>query len=214
MIFFYYCFTYSILIFLFCTYGFLQILPSLLIDLEFYIKTYFTFHQNYSKFSLPHSLTIAEFWKEVLNFSPSYKTQLIKLPKTKCLLCPHSQVDNGSLTCPQFSSVQSLSRVQLFVTLWIAAHQASLSITNSQSSLILTSVKSVIPSSHLILCHLLLLLLAIPPSIRVFSNESTLRMRWPKYWNFSFSIIPAQEIPGLISFRMDWLDLLAVQGTL
>ena len=108
MIFFYYCFTYSILIFLFCTYGFLQILPSLLIDLEFYIKTYFTFHKNYSKFSLPHSLTIAEFWKEVLNFSPSYKTQLIKLPKTKCLLCPHSQVDNGSLTCPQFSSVKSI----------------------------------------------------------------------------------------------------------
>ena len=113
----------------------------------------------------------------------------------------------------QFSSVQSLSRVRLFVTPWIAARQASLSITNSRSSLRLTSIESVMPSSHLILCHPLLLLPPIPPSIRVFSNESTLRMRWPKYWSFSFSIIPSKEIPGLI-FRMDWLDLLAVQGTL
>ena len=108
------------------------------------------------------------------------------------------------------SSVQSLSRVQLFVTLWIAAHQASLS--NSRSSL--TSIELVMPSSHLILCHLLLLLPPIPCCIRVFSNESTLLMRWPKYWSFSFSIIPSKEHPGLISFRMDWLDLLAVQGTL
>ena len=114
----------------------------------------------------------------------------------------------------EFSSVQSLSRVQFFVTPWIAAHQASLSITNSHSSLKLTSIKSVMPSSHLILGHPLLLLTPIPPSIRVFSNESTLCMRWPKYWSFSFSIIPSEEIPGLISFRMDWLDLLAVQGTL
>ena len=113
----------------------------------------------------------------------------------------------------QFSSVQSLSRVRLFATPWIAARQASLSITNSWSSLRLTSIESVIPSSHLILCHPLLLLPPIPPSIRVFSNESTLRMRWPKYWSFSFSI-SSKEIPGLISFRMDWLDLLAVQGTL
>ena len=112
-----------------------------------------------------------------------------------------------------FSSVQSLSHVQLLATPWIAARQASLSITNSQSSLRLTSIESVMPSSHLILCHALLLLPPIPPSIRVFSNESTLRMRWPKYWSFSFSIIPYKEIPGLISFRMDWLDLLAVQGT-
>ena len=96
----------------------------------------------------------------------------------------------------------------------IAAHQASLSITNSRSSLRLTSIESVISSSHLILCRPLLLLPPIPPSIRVFSNESTLHMRWPKYWSFSFSIIPFKEIPGLISFRMDWLDLLAVQGTL
>ena len=114
----------------------------------------------------------------------------------------------------QFSSVQSLSRVRLFATPWIAAHQASLSITNSRSSLKVTSVESVMPSSHLILCRPLLLLPPIPPSIRVFSNESTLRMRWPKYWSFSFSIIPSKEIPGLISFRVDWLDLLAVQGTL
>ena len=101
-----------------------------------------------------------------------------------------------------------------FVTPWIAARQASLSITISQSSLRLTSIKSVMPSSHLILCHPLLLLPPIPPSIRVFSNESTLYMRCPKYWTFSFSISPSKEIPWLISFRMDWLDLLAVQGTL
>ena len=94
------------------------------------------------------------------------------------------------------------------------ARQASLSITISWSSLRLKSIDSVMPSSHLILCHLLLLLPPIPPSIRVFSNESTLCVRWPKYWSFSFSIIPSKEIPGLISFRMDWLDLLAVQGTL
>ena len=113
-----------------------------------------------------------------------------------------------------FSSVQSLSRVWLFATPWIAARQASLSITNSRSSLKLTSIESVMPSSHLILCRPLLLLPSIPPSIRVFSNESTLRMRWPKYWSFSFNIIPSKDIPGLISFRKDWLDLLAVQGTL
>ena len=114
----------------------------------------------------------------------------------------------------QFSSVQSLSRVWLFVTPWIAARQASLSITNSQSSPKLMSIQSVMPSCHLILCHPLLLLPPIPPSIRVFSNESTLCVRWPKYWSFSFSINPSKENPGLISFRMDWLDLLAVQGTL
>ena len=117
-------------------------------------------------------------------------------------------------TVIQFSSVQSLSRVRLFATPWIAARQAFLSVTNSRSSLRLMSIKSVMPSSHLILCHPLLLLPPIPPSIRVFSNESTLRMRWTKYWSFSFSISPSNEHPGLISFRMDWLDLLAVQGTL
>ena len=93
--------------------------------------------------------------------------------------------------------IRSLSRVRLFVTPWIAAHQASLSITNSRSSLKLTSIESVMPSSHLILCHPLLLLPPIPPNIRVFSNESTLGMRWPKYWSFSFSIIPSKEIPGI-----------------
>ena len=113
-----------------------------------------------------------------------------------------------------FSSVQSLSRVWLFATPWIAAHQASLSITNSRSSLKLMSIESVMPSSHLILCCPLLLLPPIPPSIRVFSSESALRMRWPKYWSFSLSISPSNEHPGLISFRMDWLDLLVVQGTL
>ena len=112
------------------------------------------------------------------------------------------------------SSVQSLSRVWLFATPWITACQASLSITNSWSSLKLMSVESVIPSSHLILYRPLLLLPPIPPSIRVFPNESTLRMRWPKHWSFSFSNSPSSEHPRLISFRMDWLDLLAVQGTL
>ena len=116
--------------------------------------------------------------------------------------------------CLQFSSVQLLSRVQLFATPWIAAHQASLSITSSRSLFKLMSIEWVMPSSHLILCHPLLLLPPIPPSIRVFSNESTLCMRWPKYWSFSFSISPSNEHPGLISFRMDWLDLLVVQGTL
>ena len=111
-----------------------------------------------------------------------------------------------------FSSVQSLSRVRLFATPWIAARQASLSITNSWSSLRLMSIESVMPSSHLILCHPLILLPPIPPSIRVFAKESTLRMRWPKHWSFSFSIIPSKEHPGLISFRRDWLDLLAVKG--
>ena len=111
------------------------------------------------------------------------------------------------------SSVQSLSCVRLFSTPWIIACQASLSITNSQSSPKLLSIELVMPSSHLILCRPLLLLPPILPSIRVFSNESSLCMRWPKYWSFGFSIIPSKEHPGLISFRMDWLDLLAVQGT-
>ena len=112
-----------------------------------------------------------------------------------------------------FSSVQSLSHVQLFVTPWVTAPQASLSITNSWSSPKLMCIESVMPSSHLILCRPLLLLPPIPPSIRVFSNESTLRMRWPKYWSFSLSISSSIEHPGLVSFKMDWLDFLAVQGT-
>ena len=113
-----------------------------------------------------------------------------------------------------FSSVQPLSRVRFFETLWTAACQASLSITNSQSLLKLMSITLVIPSSHLILCCPLLLLPSIFPSIGVFSSESVLHIRWPEYWSFSFSISPSNEHPGLISFRTDWLDLLAVQGTL
>ena len=113
-----------------------------------------------------------------------------------------------------FSSVQLLSHVRLFAAPWTAACQASLSITNSQSLLKLTSIKLVMPSNHLILCHPLLLLPSIFPSTRVFANESVLRIRWPKYWSFSFSISPSNEYSGLISFRMDWFDLLAVQGTL
>ena len=121
------------------------------------------------------------------------------------------------LPCPppaQLSSVQLLSRVSLFATRWTAARQVSLSITNFQSLLKLMSIESVMPSNHLILCHPFLLLPSIFPNIRVFSKESALRIRWPKYWSFSFNISPSNEHPGLISFRMDWLDLLAVQGTL
>ena len=120
--------------------------------------------------------------------------------------------ENFSLV--QFSSVQSLSHVQFFVVPWTAACQASLSITNSRSLLKLMSIALVMPSNHLILCHPLLLLPASFPSIRVFSNESDLHISWPKYWSFSFSISPSSEYSGLISFRIDWLDLLAVQGTL
>ena len=125
---------------------------------------------------------------------------------------PHNK--NRKKLLLQFSSVQLLSRVWLFMTPWIAARQASLSIINSRSPPKPMSIVSVMPSSHLILCRPLLLLPPIPPSIRVFSNESTLHMRWPKYWSFSFSISPSNEHPGLISFRMDWLELLEVQGTL
>ena len=120
----------------------------------------------------------------------------------------------SALLIIQFSSVQSLSHVRLFATPRIAACQASLSITNSRSSLKLMSIESVMPSSHLIFCRPLLLLPPVPPSIRGFSSESTLHIRRPKYWSFSFSISPSREHPGLISFRMDCLDLLAVQGTL
>ena len=117
-------------------------------------------------------------------------------------------------TNAMFSSVQSLSRVWLFATPWTTACQASLSISNSRNSPRLMCIESLMPSNHLILCRPLLFLPSIFPSIRVFSNESALLIRWPKYWSFSFSISPSSEHPGLISFRMDWLDLLAVQGTL
>ena len=114
----------------------------------------------------------------------------------------------------QFSSVQLLSHVQLFATPWTVAHQASMSITNSWSLLKLMSINSVMPSNHLIICHPLFLLPSIFPSIRVFSSGSVLCIRWPKYWSFSFRIGPSNEYSGLISFRIEWLDLLAVQGTL
>ena len=126
---------------------------------------------------------------------------------------PSSPVSMPSVSC-QLSPVQWLSRVRLFATPWTAARQASLSITNSRSFLKLVSIESVMPSNHLILCRPLLLLPSIFPSIGVFSNESALHIRWPKYWSFSFNISPSSKHPGLISFRMDWLDLLAVQVTL
>ena len=141
-------------------------------------------------------------------------TMKISLSATYYLLPDHKDNTNGSWISFQFSSVQSLSRVKLFATPWITSHQASLSITNSRSSLRLISIESAMASSHLILCRPFLLLPPIPPSIRVFSSESTLCIRWPNYWSFSFSIIPSKEIPGLISFRMDWLDLHTVQGIL
>ena len=128
------------------------------------------------------------------------------------MICETKPIVVESLSSVQFSSVQSLSRVWLFATPWTAAHQASLSITNSRSSLKLVSIESVMPSSHLILSSPLLLLHLIPPSIKVFSNESTLHMRWPKYWSFSFSISPSKQIPGLISFRTDWWISLQSKG--
>ena len=127
-----------------------------------------------------------------------------------------SIVERSMLKSPTVavSSVQSLSHVRLFAAPWTAAHQASLSVTNSWSLPKLMSTESVMPSNHLILCHPLLFLPSIFPSTRVFPNKSALRIRWPKYWSFCFNISPSSEYPGLISFRMDWLDLLAVQGTL
>ena len=128
--------------------------------------------------------------------------------------CLEIQSRTKAFSVSAYSSVQLLSRMKLFVTPWTAACQASLSVANSQSLLKLMSIESVMPSNHLILCHPLLLLPSIFPSIRVFSNESVLCIRWPKYWSFSFSISLSNEYSGLISFRMDWLKLLAVQGTL
>ena len=149
--------------------------------------------------------TVTELWKWLTFWGPTSN-------KSSGLCSSHLCFDGfeTGLASLWFSSVQSLSRIRLFATPWIAAHQASLSITNSRSSLTLTSIESVMPSSHLILCCPLLLP-SIFPSTRVFSNESALRIRWPKYWRFSFKISPSNEHPGLISFRMDWLDLLAVQ---
>ena len=137
-----------------------------------------------------------------MEFVPLFLSKLGRINHSAMLpLCEKSDQISPSVVCDSLRPNES-------------QHAPSLSITNSRSSLRLTSIESVMLSSHLILCRLLLLLPPLPPSIRVFPNESTLRMRWPKYWSFSFSIIPSKEIPGLISFRMDWLDLLAVQGTL
>ena len=156
------------------------------------------------------------YWRDYL-FSTVYSCLLChRLTDHKCVGLYLSFLSYSIDPCACFcaSSVQSLSRVWLFVTPWIAAHQASLSITNSRTPPKPMSIESVMPSSHLSLCQPLLFLPPIPPSIRVFSNESTIHMRWPKHWSFSFSISPFNEHPGLISFRMDWLDLLAVQGAL
>ena len=144
--------------------------------------------------------------KTTLNYSQLSKADILNLKLSPYWLYPRKSLR-------MFTSVQLLNCIQLFVTPWTAARQASLSITNSQSLLKLMSIESVMPSNHLILCHPLLLP-AIFPSISVFSNESILPIRWPKYWSFSFNISPSSEYSGLISFRMDWLDLLAVQGTL
>ena len=140
----------------------------------------------------------------------------LELPWDSHLLLPAALLrwDLDCYDSVQFSLVQLLSCVRLFATPWTAACQASLSITNSRSLLNFMSIKSVMPSNHLLLCHPLPFLPSIFPSIRVFSKESVLRIRWPKYWSFSFSISPSNEQSGLISFRMDWLDLLGVQGTL
>ena len=151
----------------------------------------------------PHAMILV-FWK--LSFKPA--SSLSSFTLIKRLL------SSSSLVAIQFSSVQSLSRVWLFVTPWIAALQASLSITNSRSLLKPMSIESVMPSNHLLLCRPLFLLAPIRPNIRVFSNESALCIRWPKYWSFSFNISPSNVHRGLIYFRMDWLELPAVQGTL
>ena len=165
------------------------------------------------------SLYFSGKWEDFIPFIV-YLLHLLKInesrlfPKAGHFFFSHFKQIELVSEVPCFSSVQLLSRVRLFVTPGITVRQASLSITNSRSLLKLMTIELVMPSSHLILCRPLLLQPPIPPSIRVFSNESALCIRWPKYWSFSFSISPSNEHPGLISFRMDWLDLLAVQGTL
>ena len=154
--------------------------------------------------------TVGPFICPILFLSPTFPSASLGAPALWLLL----KVSLLFRSDRNPSSVQPLSRVRLFVTPWIAACQASLFITNSRSSLRFTSIESVMPSSHLILGRPLLLLPSIPPRIRVFSNESVLCIRWPKYWSFSFSISPSNEYSGLIYFRIDWLDLLEVQGTL
>ena len=157
---------------------------------------------------------VAKTWTQLKRLSTPHRQRLDLLTWTTSRLSESHVLQNVWSSMGFRNSVQLLSCVQLFETPWIAVHQASLSITNSWSLLKLMPITSVMPSNYLILGHPLLLPPSIFPSIRVFSNELVLRMRWPKYWSFSFSIIPSKEHPGLISFRMDWLDLLAVQGIL
>ena len=159
-------------------------------------------------------ITTSWSWRSFLYSSSVYSCHLFLISSASVRSIPFlSFIEPIFAWNVPFSSVQSLSHVRLFATPWIAVRQASLSITNSQNSLKFKSIESVMPSSHLILCRPLLLLPPILPA-SVFSNESTLCMRWPKYWGFSFSISPSNEHPGLISFKMDWLDLLVVQVTL
>ena len=169
----------------------------------------FPFYLPWSDETRSHDLCLFVCLSLILGFKPAFSLSFFTLIKrffSSSLL--------SAIRVVQFSSVQSLSHVRLFVTPWTEARQASLSFTNSQRLLNLMSIKSVMPSNHLIFCRPLLLLSSIFPSIRVFSSESVLCIRWPKYWIFSFSISPSNEYSGLISFRIDWFDLLAVQGTL
>ena len=169
-------------------------------------KAYFFWRVASSSKSFACALYSAKYFINIVCSLSSGHLRMCKEQREKC---------NGSWTCSHPpSSVQSLSCVWLFETPWTAARQASLFLTNSRSLPKLMSIELVMPSNHLILCLPLLLLPSILPSIRIFSNESALHIRWPKYWSFSFSIIPSNEHSGLISFRMDWLDLLAVQRTL
>ena len=171
---------------------------------------------NLEKFDAKCSSTgtkLSKLWHSHITYKIMFSTK--QMTQESCHYLWLNEKNAGFKRCVMwFSSVQSLSRVWQFVTPWIAVRQATLSITNSRSLPKPMPIESVMPSSHLILCRPLLLLPPILPSIRIFSNESTLCMKWPKYWSFSFSISPSSEHPGLISFRMDWLDLLAVQGTL
>ena len=184
---------------------------------------YFSFSKH-MWLSLPLIYLLRSFWSKNIDFITKI-VHLVISPYQMCINEKNELLDfywRTSQLCilkilkivlpMPFSSVQSLSRVWLFATPWISACQASLSITNSWSLFKLMPIESVMPSSHLFLCHHLLLLPPIRPSIRDFSNDSPHHMRWPKYWSFSFSISPSNEHPGLISFRMDWLDLLAAQA--
>ena len=171
-----------------------------------------TFEFSNSSFEKENNLTFSIYTLHLI-YNHLYIRKILKLLTKQCKSFKKTHVEFHLNLQIQFSSVQSLSRVWLFATPWTAALQASLSITNSWSPPKPISMESEMPSNHLILCHPLLFLPSIFPSIRVFSNESALGIRWPKNWSFSFSISPSNEHPGLISFRMDWLDLLAVQGT-